>query len=514
MIDRVLRTAAAVAWSGALLLPLPSRAAGEDAAALLAKHQAYVGWHIGDGVVKTLRATGTVTRDAKTVGTLTLLRFGIAMRRTFVDDQGLENASGFTGSVYWTSGSNGFTVQPVGEVARYLYDQEAISGELTGQMTPQLLRHEQVDGTDTAVLRLSSQVGFPMDVYVDPATGAYKRVVIDPDGKYETAFNGISYAEVDGKHFIATYHVNDSKYITSYTKFEVNVPGLALDDLRPPKQTASWTFAEGSTPVELTTGNFPRIYIDAVMNGVKGRFVLDTGAGATVILDSFARQIGAKPVGKTTIMGASGAAKANLYRLDTIAVGPSVLHNVVVTSGLFEEFKNYEDAVGLIGFDLLAGAIVDLDLDAKTLRVYDPTRVAPDQTKGIVVHADLSTHLMRVPMKLNDKYDVIASLDSGNPLNVLFSRDLITRDHMPFFVDPYQLGSTRYGSGVSGAIVIEHCGKLSALQLGPISYKPVPACDSTFESRNEILVGLDFMKAFNYVFDYPDGIIMMTPRKM
>jgi hypothetical protein len=33
-------------------------------------------------------------------------------------------------------------------------------------------------------------------------------------------------------------------------------------------------------------------------------------------------------------------------------------------------------------------------------------------------------------------------------------------------------------------------------------------------SRNDILVGLDFMKAFNYVFDYPDGIIVMIPRKL
>jgi hypothetical protein len=182
-------------------------------------------------------------------------------------------------------------------------------------------------------------------------------------------------------------------------------------------------------------------------------------------------------------------------------------------SGLAEEFKNTEGAVGLMGFDLLAGAVVDLDFDTKMLRVMDPTKVAPDQTKGIVVRADLSDHHMRVPMKLNDKYDVIATLDSGTPLNVLFSRDLITRDHLTFFVDPYQLGSTRYGGGVGGS-EIEHCGKLSSLQLGPINYRPVPACDSEYETRNEILVGLDFMKAFNYVFDYPDGIVMMTPRKM
>jgi predicted aspartyl protease len=512
MIERFLRITAAAACAAAVALPLLAVTGGDDAAALLAKHRAYVGWHIGDGVVKTLRATGTVTKDGKVQSNILLLRYGIAMRTRSTDLHGLESSSGFTGSVYWTSGSNGFTLQPVGEVARYLFDREALFGELTGQMTPTVLRHEQVDGADTTVLRLTSTVGFPIDVYVDAATGAYKRVVIDPDGKYEIAFNGLGYTEVDGKRFLTKYHYDDSKYIAAYDKVEINV-AVAADELHPPKQTATWTFAEGTTPVELTTGNFPRIYIDAVMNGVKAKFVLDTGAGATVILDSFARQVGAKRIETSAISGIGGTVGANVYRLDTLAVGPSVLHNVVVTSGLFEEFKNYEGAVGLIGFDLLAGAVVDLDLDAKTLSVMDPTKVAPDQTKGIIVHADLSDHHIRVPMKLNDKYDVIATLDSGNPLNVLFSRDLITRDRLTFFVDPYQIGSTRYGGGVGG-YEIEHCGKLSSLQLGPINYKPVPACDSSFEARNDILVGLDFMKAFNYVFDYPDGIVMMTPRKM
>jgi hypothetical protein len=115
-------------------------------------------------------------------------------------------------------------------------------------------------------------------------------------------------------------------------------------------------------------------------------------------------------------------------------------------------------------------------------------------------------------MKINDKYDVIATLDSGNPLNVLFSSELIARDHLTFLVDPSQLGSTRYGGGIGG-VEIEHCGKLTSLNLGPIAYRPVPACYSGFETHYEILVGLDFMKNFNYVFSYPDGIVVMIPRK-
>jgi len=510
---RVFRTAVALAWAAVLVLPRPAAAVGEDsAAALLAKHQAYVGWHVGDGVVKTLRATGTVTNGSKVLDNIVLLRYGVAQRRTTVDEHGLEGDDGFTGNVYWTSGSNGFTLRPVGEVIRYFYDRDSLFGERTGELTPALLRHEQVDGVDTVVLRLTSTIGFPMDVYVDPASGAYRRAVIDPGGKYETTLNGLGYTEVDGKRFLTTYHFSDSKNITAYTKVEVN-PAIAPDDLRPPKQTATWTFGDGTAAIELTKDTFPRVLVDVVVNGVKGKFILDTGAGSTLISDSFLRSAGAKRFAESRVYGIGGSAPASLYRVDSIAIGPSTLHNVIVNSGLREEWKEQEGIVGLIGFDLLAAAIIDLDFDAGTLRVLDAAKVEPDQTKGIVVHADFSNHHIRVPMKLNDKYDVIATLDSGNPLNVLFSRDLIFRDRMVFLVDPNQFGSTRYGGGVGSGYEIEQCGKLSSLQLGPIVYKPVPACDSDYEYRNEILVGLDFMKAFNFVFDYPDGIMVMIPRK-
>ena len=252
--------------------------------------------------------------------------------------------------------------------------------------------------------------------------------------------------------------------------------------------------------------------MNLVANGVKGKFILDTGAAHTLVTDSYARRASAKRVGETRVGGIGGTVPANLYRLDSLAVGPSTLHNLIIASGLPEDIFAREGADGLIGFDLFGGAIIELDLDAKTLNVMDPTKVEPDATRGIMIRPDLSDFHIRVPMLLNDKYDVIATLDSGNPLNVLFSADLIHQSHMPFLVDPSQLGSTRYGGGIGGS-EIERCGRLSSLKLGPIEYRPVPACDSTYFARNEILVGLDFMKAFNYVFDYPDGIVLMMPRK-
>jgi hypothetical protein len=494
----------------AVLCAGPAPAMADDATALMARHAAYVGWHAGDGIVKSLREIGEQTRDGKVRASLRSLHYGIAYRDTFVGASGLHFDDGFTGSVAWTSNENGFTVRALGEVVRSIYDEQALFGELTAataSFTPAVLRTQKVATVDCTVVRLTTPVGFPMDVYVDPATGAYQRAVIDPGGKYEESYDGLAYTEVDGKRFLSGWRFGDSKERFTYTKVEPNA-AITADELRPPNQTASWTFGDAPATVEYVDAPAPRLYVDLVVNGVKGKFILDTGAADTVMVDSFARKAGAERFGTTAISGiGEGVAKANQFRVATIAVGGSILHDVIISSGLDEEAFAHEGAVGLIGFDLLAGSIADLSFDAKTLHLMDPAKVAPDEKAGMVVRVDLSDGHMRTPMRINDKFDVIATLDSGNPADILFSRDLIERDRMSFLV---QLNLIR--EGVSGS-EIEGCGKLGSLSLGPVRYQGPEACASPSFARNEILVGLDFMHAFNFVFDYPDGIIVMIPRK-
>jgi hypothetical protein len=500
-----LAAAAAFVFAG----PPPCAAAtADDAGALMAKHAAYVGWHAGDGIVKTLRATGEATRDGKPRATLTSLRYGAAFRDTAINTDGLRSDSGFTGTVSWTSNANGFTVRPVGEIVRYEFDRDALFAETTttAAFTPSVRRDEKVDGADCTVVRLTSQVGFPIDVYVDRATGQYRRAVIDPDGKYENAFNGLQYTAAGTKRFLSAWHHDDAKMRYSYTKIEPNAE-LAPDDLRPPKQTATWTFDDAPAQIEYRDQPYPRIFVDVTVNGTKGKFIFDTGADGIVMLDSFARAAGAKRFSSIDIGGIGpNTAKANVFRVDTIGVGGSTLHDVVVSSGLDEEWKR-AGIVGIIGFDLLAGAVAELSLDAKTLHLMDPAKVAPDERAGIVVHADLSDHHIRVPMRVDDRVDVIATLDTGNPADVLLSEDLIRREKLTFMTKYYG-----YKVGVGGA-ELQNCGKLKSLTLGPVRYNLPAACDSSSLYRNEILVGLDFMRAFNYVFDYPDGIIVMIPRK-
>ncbi|MDQ6943063.1 MAG: aspartyl protease family protein [Candidatus Eremiobacteraeota bacterium] len=509
--NHVVFAAAALIASAAAFVPRGA-AAADDAAALLAKHKAYAGWQAGDGAIASLRESGTITLDGRIVGTITALHRGPIFRATLSRGAGRSYEDGFTGRVLWSSNHNGFTVQTVGDAARYVYSERALFGEGLTSLPATVVRTETIDGTPVTWVRVAPEVGVVTELAIDPASGMVKRAVLDPNGKYETRFDVLGYTDVgNGKRVMTSWRYTGGKSVYAYTTVEAN-KAVTDNELHPPKQTAIWTFdpAVGTVPVELTQY---RILVDATVNGIRGKFILDTGASAIAFTDSFARRAGAKRIGESAISGIGGDARANLYKVDTIAFGNNVLHNVIIYTGLDERGSSENDIAGLIGYDLLAGAIVEMDLDAKTVRIMDPTKVQPDTSRGLVAHVDLNDGSPRVAMTVGGRVPVLAMLDSGNPLHVLFSQTLVSRDRVSFFSDPTSLASLPVQIyGVNGNETVR-CGQLQSLELGPVVYRPVPACASPSMAHNDVLVGLDFIRAFNIVFDYPDGYLLLMPRK-
>jgi hypothetical protein len=57
------------------------------------------------------------------------------------------------------------------------------------------------------------------------------------------------------------------------------------------------------------------------------------------------------------------------------------------------------------------------------------------------------------------------------------------------------------------------CGNIDTLQIGPITYAGQMACklDSDLVSGRKMLIGLDFLRHFTVVFDYPRGRLFLQP---
>ncbi len=488
----------AIALLAATTLPIARAAASSQdprAAALLGKHRAYVGWQFGDGTFTTMRLSGSVTDDnGKKTKKIVTLAAGLLFHttETMLQRDNVTEHVGFTGRLFWRSGINGFTTPVYGDYAKFLASFTLLQQEGTTELPATFVGDRTVDGKAAGVARVTLSNGDPIDCYVDPQSGAYLQATIDPGGSYETTIHIVSYRDaLPGKKMIAAYRLNDDKSLFAYDAFEPNVP-LSSEELHPPAAGAAWTFSN-SDPVPITLTH-ERILVDATVNGVGGRFILDTGADGIVFDDEFADRVKAPALhGSTEAQTLRGAVPTRVRSVRSIALGGATLHNVLVYSQDFRahdyrglDWKGYD---GLIGYDLFAGAVVKLDVYGSKLTILDPSTDVTN-TRGLALIVDLSQGVPAIPMMLNKSIAVNAMLDTGNPGIVIISRDIIKKYH----------------------VKIMGCGNLDSLTIGPITYADQAACEWGFPS-NDVLLGYDFLKHFDYVFDYPHGRMFMTPNK-
>lgn len=468
-----------------------------QAAALLAKHRAFVGWQFGDGTFTSMRVTGNVTDEKGNVtSTFVMLSKGLVYRNSYtaVELANLTTQAGFTGNLFWHADINGFTTPVYGGYAKYLASFTVLQQEGTTELPASFRGEKTVDGKAVDVVRVTLANGDPIDCYIDPQTGAYVQATIDPDGSYETTIHVLSYRQAaPGKKMIAAYRIGNSNDSFNYSAFEPNLT-VSSDDLHPPLPTASWTFgSQTAFPITLTRNRF---LVDVAINGVQGRFILDTGATAIVLDDQFADRV------KVPVLKGSGEAatmygrvKTHARRVDTLGFGNSTLHNVVVYS---EDFRNHDfrgldrqGYDGLVGFDFFAGAIVKLDVYDSKITLLDPSADLSG-VGGLGLLVDLSEGVPAIPMTLNKTIEVNALLDTGNPGVVFMSLNLARKHRL--------------------SIWTRGCGNLESLTIGPITYAGQEVCLFGFPS-NYMLLGFDFLKHFDYVFDYPQGRMFMTPNK-
>src|SRR5579863_5230773 len=152
-------------FCGAVLLafiglsaPLCTAATADStAAALLAKHRAFVGWQFGDGTFRTLRlarervaAEGAVTQRA------TEYRIGIVYRNHYVFPRRADATedNGFTGSVFWSTNQNGFTTPLYGELAKFRLSYALLFNEGTTALQGTIGGPVSVEGRELQSVRL------------------------------------------------------------------------------------------------------------------------------------------------------------------------------------------------------------------------------------------------------------------------------------------------------------------------------------------------------------------------
>jgi hypothetical protein len=509
----------------ALALLLFATVIGADAPpsanALLAKHKAYVGWEAGDGGVASWVATTTIPvvrpGSAPLVGLVsTEFRRGLDFRTNFPRTPPLETTDGANGDRYWRSNINANVVDLAERALRRAVSGNLLSGEGTTLPAPATLRGTaEVDGAPTTIVRIAPATAVPMDLYEDDA-GAYRRVVVDPESSGATTYTIVRYVELaPGKRAIGAYRIGtrDTEYSVAYRRVGMPIEPAAI---APPKPASHWTFDDAQTaiPVEVRHENnndTGSVIVDVTVDGRKGRFILDSGAGGILLFKHFGDDASFTPVGRTEITGINGGrVQSDLVRVKELAVGANVLHDVIVERSSGDTFQKGLD--GLIGFDFLAQAIVDVDVAHGAMHIYDPVKIAPSVGKNANLFAiDLSNYHIVVPAQVGEPKGAPAHLtvDTGNAIDLLLSDDMRTHGGVVVLGN----GRTRYMSGVDGRMNIPvPCMLVSALRLGRFRYPNIDICfgsPSVFGTDGGLL-GFGFLQHFDWTFDYPDARLLLT----
>jgi len=505
VLQHVLSAVVAFALLGGALAPLPARA--DDAAALLAKHRAYVGWQLGDGSVPGLQLTREFrTSKGKLTQRATEIRAGMLLRRDYSDAKtGLTDSLGFTGHVFWETNYNGFVTPIVGTGASFQLAVDVLLSEGTSELPGTLHGTGTVDGKTYPIVRVAMGGATPIDLYVDPQTGAYVRAVVDPGGSEETSYTIASYMTIaPGKRMIGSFRIGDGGGIFTYTKSHID-PAVTAAELHPPAPQARWAFTNDRPFKIQVTGD--RIYVDATVNGVLGTFILDTGDSGITLTDQFADRAKVASITDSSAWGIGGVFKTRTRRAKTIEIGGNTLSNTIVQT-YNNQYPRKSDRVnpdGLIGFDLLAGAMVTLDTANQTMQIQNPATASLNTSAGLPLLVELSSDTPSVPVTLDHKVTIEATFDTGDPSLIIFSADLL--DH------GLTILTGRAIVGGMGGTELMRCGQIDSINLGPIVYQTPVACASHEFSKHAGLIGLDFLRHFNFIFDYPQSIIVMTPHK-
>lgn len=244
-----------------------------------------------------------------------------------------------------------------------------------------------------------------------------------------------------------------------------------------------------------------------------GWFIFDTGAGICVVSTPHVEPLGLRPAGDIAAVGIGGAENAQLYRADTLSLGPMTLRDHPLMSTDLSFLKQYlgEEIAGIVGYGVLSRCVAEIDLAAPAVSLHDPARF------------QLSAGSTWEPIDLDDRIPALHArfegreglfhVDTGSNSAVIFSDNAVRKWQL---LEGRDVDAAKVG-GVGGFTAAQR-GRLEWFEVGALRQADV---DATFPTEakgtlaNERIdgsLGAAFLKPYVVVTDYPQARIALRPR--
>jgi len=427
----------------------------------------------------------------------------------------------------WTLDHNG-KVQPLQGVSLaaqitnvYL---SSYSHLLSGRRSGTVEHIGEDDTGENYKLKIMPDRGQPVTVYLDKTTFLPSRYDFPADDRMQSSYVS-DWREIDGVKF--PFHsrqtTGDPRYdvLIDVQEIKLNAPLTGKEFSQPEEAAKDYRFTAGAParniPFELNSNH---IYVQATING-KGPlwFILDTGAGVTVLNADYAEALGLELQGRFEGRGAGEASTDVSVIKDASFTLPGIelMHQTIMAIP-FTALEPYEGRRidGVLGYDLISRFVMEIDYEHRLIHLYEPETYSysGDGERFPIVLESNHPHLhVGLSVPGNPDLDAYLTIDTGARSALGLSSPFCNEHRLTAGITTI---SGAYGAGVGGE-TRQLLGRIPVLKVGEYRLENVIAgfsqdTSGALASRDDDgLFGGDILRRFTAIFDYSRNEMILSP---
>ncbi len=377
------------------------------------------------------------------------------------------------------------------------------------------------EGKTYRVLEFRDAEDQPRSVYLNPET----YLPVWEDGQQE----GISVTT-----FFDDYRDVEGVRIPFYYKQQAKIPGMPPSEFHlkkvefniqiqpgmfdPPKESIRDFHFEGDKKrvTVLLEVEGDHIFVEVNVNG-KGpyRFLLDSGAGATIVSEDIADTLHLEVKKGLHAVGVGGAKDMGAATLESLRIGAFRIDNLHVFVGDMDFLHSVfdRDVQGVLGFDLFVRAVVTIDFIGKHLILWDPDSFDYSGT-GEVIQGKIKSNLLHIPGTLDNEFTGDFRVDTGAGGGVHLHAPFVKENDLTHRYHPhYSVEASGVGGEQKTLLVRVHSLALGKITIDAPLATLAQQQDSGALAMTDSLgtIGNGIWKKFTVIFDYPRNRLILEP---
>jgi predicted aspartyl protease len=283
--------------------------------------------------------------------------------------------------------------------------------------------------------------------------------------------------------------------------------------------TAALSPSNAKVKFRLAGGAQPLILLPVEVNGEGPfEFILDTGAGTSLLSSELGQKLGVKILGSKKGQSAGGAVSVSLAKVSSLAVGSAKLGDVDV--GLVD-LSHIGKTVGAkidgdLGYNFLKHFRITLDYRRSEIRLDDPKRFELAGRSVAVTEVAMRLANPSKPLILVDVY-----ANSRGPFQFAIDTGTSTTAITPELAKQLGVANSPIGPATTGGAHVDvTAGVLQSFQVGGARIDDLAVIVADFfamlsnalGAKLDGIVGYNFLRNYKIALDYPNETLsLFTP---